>query len=391
MSNFSNHQIKFANLYSFMVLGILEASWAPMIPFIKDRFLLDEGNLGLLLLCLGVGSFCALPLAGSMSAKLGCKALVYISGIVMALSLFLIAISPNLYLTGALLFIFGMSTIGIDIGANVNAVMVENELKRPLMSGFHGGYSLGTLLGAFLVSSMLSFGFNLIVCALTVFAIVLCVVLLGCQALYGKSKVQVSEQAQNEEDNTHKRNAFFHPLVIIVGLLCFIMYSTEGAVMSWSAVFAHQERGLKIEYAGFIYTAFACAMTLMRLVGNRLVEKIGRRKTVVIGALLVSIGFATTVMVANIFGTILGFALVGLGAANIVPQLVSFGAHIKGVKVHVAISLINALGYSGILAGPVIIGFIADNFSIAVAFSLISLLVLAVAITSFKILRKSYI
>lgn len=219
MSNFSNHQIKFANLYSFMVLGILEASWASMIPFIKDRFLLDEGNLGLLLLCLGVGSFCALPLAGSMSAKLGCKALVYLSGIVMALTLFLIAISPNLYLTGALLFIFGMSTIGIDIGANVNAVMVENELKRPLMSGFHGGYSLGTLLGAFLVSSMLSFGFNLIVCALTVFAIVLCLVLLGCQALYGKSKVQVSEQVQNEEDNTHKRNDFFHPLVIIVGLL----------------------------------------------------------------------------------------------------------------------------------------------------------------------------
>ena len=79
MSNFTDHQIRFANLYSFMVLGILESSWAPMIPYIKDRFMLDEGSLGLLLLCLGVGSFCALPLVGSMSAKLGCKALVYIS------------------------------------------------------------------------------------------------------------------------------------------------------------------------------------------------------------------------------------------------------------------------------------------------------------------------
>ena len=131
MSNFTDRQIKFANLYSFMVLGILESSWAPMIPYIKDRFLLDEGSLGLLLLCLGVGSFCALPLVGSMSAKLGCKTLVYIAGLLMALSLFLVVISQNLYLTGALLFIFGMSTIGIDMGSNVNAVRVENELKRP--------------------------------------------------------------------------------------------------------------------------------------------------------------------------------------------------------------------------------------------------------------------
>lgn len=390
MSNFNDRQIKLANLYSFMVLGILESSWAPMIPYIKDRFLLDEGSLGLLLLCLGVGSFCALPLVGSMSAKLGCKTLVYISGLLMALSLFLVVISQNLYLTGALLFIFGMSTIGIDIGSNVNAVMVENELKR-LMSGFHGGYSLGTLFGAFLVSSMLSFGFNLVFCALAVLAIALFLVLGGCRALYNKSQTQDNEQNSKDEDNNQKYNAFFHPLVIIVGLLCFVMYSTEGAVMSWSAVFAHQERNLEIEYAGFIYTAFACAMTIMRLAGNRLVEKIGRRKTVVIGALLVSIGVATTVIVANIFGTILGFVLVGLGAANIVPQLVSFGAHIKGVKVHIAISIINALGYSGILAGPVIIGFIANNFSIAKAFSFISLLVLVVALTSFKILRRSQI
>ncbi len=391
MSNFTDHQIRFANLYSFMVLGILESSWAPMIPYIKDRFMLDEGSLGLLLLCLGVGSFCALPLVGSMSAKLGCKALVYISGILMALSLFLVAISQNLYLTGALLFIFGMSTIGIDIGSNVNAVMVENELKRPLMSGFHGGYSLGTLLGAFLVSAMLSFGLNLIFCALAVFTITLFLVFGGCRALYNKGQTQENEQNSKENDNSQKYKAFFHPLVIIVGLLCFVMYSTEGAVMSWSAVFAHQERNLEIEYAGFIYTAFACAMTIMRLVGNRLVEKIGRRKTVVIGALLVSIGFATTVIVANILGTILGFVLIGFGAANIVPQLVSFGAHIKGVKVHIAISIINALGYSGILAGPVIIGFIANNFSIATAFSFISLLVLVVALTSFKILRRSQI
>lgn len=392
MAKFTDRQLKFANLYSFMVLGILEAAWAPMIPFIKERFLLDEGSLGILLLCLGTGSFCALPLAGSMSARLGCKALVYLSGIIMALALFSVAISFNLYFTALLLFIFGMCTIGLDIGSNVNAVMVENQLKKPLMSGFHGGYSLGTLIGAFLVSALLSLGINLISCLAVIVAMIFITIFWGCRALFNKEKAQEEKEEEAEEalevSKTQGRSSFLHPLVLIVGLMCFIMYSTEGAVMSWSAVFVNQERGVSMEYAGFIYTAFACAMTTMRLLGNRLVESIGRRKVVVIGALCVSAGFATTVIVGNLVGAIVGFALIGLGAANIVPQLVSFGAHIKGVKVHIAISIINALGYSGILAGPVIIGFIADHSSISMAFSCISALVLVVAVSCFRIMKR---
>ena len=336
MAKFTDRQLKFANLYSFMVLGILEAAWAPMIPFIKERFLLDEGSLGILLLCLGAGSFCALPLAGSMSARLGCKALVYLSGIIMALALFSVAISFNLYFTALLLFIFGMCTIGLDIGSNVNAVMVENQLKKPLMSGFHGGYSLGTLIGAFLVSALLSLGINLISCLAVIVAMIFITIFWGCRALFNKEKAQEEKEEEAEEalevSKTQGHSSFLHPLVLIVGLMCFIMYSTEGAVMSWSAVFVNQERGVSMEYAGFIYTAFACAMTTMRLLGNRLVESIGRRKVVVIGALCVSAGFATTVIVGNLVGAIVGFALIGLGAANIVPQLVSFGAHIKALR-----------------------------------------------------------
>lgn len=388
MSNFSTRQLKAANLYSFMALGMLEASWAPMIPFIKDRFSLDEGSLGLLLLSMGLGSFCALPLVGSLSAKLGCKSLVYISGLTMATALFLVSLSSNLYLTWALLFLFGMCTIGIDIGSNVNAVMVENSLKKPLMSGFHGGYSLGSLLGAFFVSSLLSFGLSLVNCSSIVMVLIFALVIFGCKALYSKGKEEEFESENKAEIEDLSKSSFFHPLVLIIGCMCFIMYSTEGSVMSWSAVFVNQERGVNMEAAGFIYTAFACAMTLMRFLGNRLVSTIGRRKTVVIGSLCVACGFATTVFIPNVAGSIMGFTLIGLGAANIVPQLVSFTGHIKGIKVHIAISIINALGYSGILAGPVIIGFIADNSSISTAFICISIMVLIVAITCFKIMKK---
>lgn len=159
--------------------------------------------------------------------------------------------------------------------------------------------------------------------------------------------------------------------------------------MSWSGVFANQERGIPLEYAGFIYTAFACTMTFMRLVGNKIVIKIGRRRTVVFGAIAVALGFTITAVVPHYIGAILGFALIGLGAANIVPQLVSFAGSLKtGISVPQAITYINALGYSGILAGPVIIGFVAKHTSIATAFCGIAVLCLTVGIVCLKIMKK---
>ncbi len=385
--NLSDRKLIFSNRNAFLVLGMVEASWAPMIPYIKDRFNLNESDLGLLLLCLGLGSFCALPLVGYLCAKIGCKKLVYISGIIMALSLCSVSISFNLYLCAVMLFIFGMCTIGIDIGANVNGVMVETKLKRPLMSGFHGGYSLGTLVGAGFVSLLLSFGLGIFNSSLIILAFTIITIFLGCQSLYSK----VEDPDPNIDSNSRKKKKGFVPiLVLVVGCLCFIMYSTEGSVMSWSAVFVNQERGVNIEKAGFVYTSFACTMTIMRLFGNKIVVFFGRRRTVVLGAILVSLGFVLTVVIPHVIGAILGYALVGVGAANIVPQLVSFTGSIKGIHVHTAISFINAFGYSGILLGPVIIGFVAQNFSISTAFLMISFFVLLVALTCLKIMSNQY-
>ena len=130
-------------------------------------------------------------------------------------------------------------------------------------------------------------------------------------------------------------------------------------------------------------------MTVARYSGNKLVTAIGRRRTVVLGAIMVATGFFITASVEHYVGMMIGFTIIGLGAGNIVPQLVSFAGSVPGIKVQSAISLINSLGYSGILLGPVIIGYVSKLSSLERSFELIGIAVFVVALVSFKILKQA--
>lgn len=228
--------LRYSNLYSFLVLGVLEAAWAPMVPFIKERFGLDEATLGWLLLCSGLGAVCFMPFAGWICSRFGTRLTCRFAGIAMGLCLLSLALSQNFYLTAVSLFLFGAMTICIDIGSNVNAVIVERLLKQPLMSGFHGGYSLGTLIGAGLVSVLLSLGLNLCFTAITMLLIGIAVLGLGCQGLFSDirnfekdTKSSPAIQDHVTEDSLGFRLFGIPGMVLLVGLLCFILYSAEGS------------------------------------------------------------------------------------------------------------------------------------------------------------------
>ncbi len=158
--------------------------------------------------------------------------------------------------------------------------------------------------------------------------------------------------------------------------------------MGWSAILVSENRGVDIASAGFFYTAFAITMTAMRFLGDKIVDRFGQRRVVVLGAVSVAVGFLIVILIPNIVTTAIGFALVGLGAANIVPQFVSFASSIKGMAVQNIISLVNALGYSGVLLGPVIIGFVAKHYGLHTSFAGIAVFALVVAVVSAAALKK---
>ena len=372
-----------ANRTAFMIIGVIEAAWAPLVPYVKSAFAIDEGTLGLLMLCSGLGSICALPLAGWLVNRFGAKKVVHVSGLLMALALLAISLLVNLWLTGCMLMVFGACTITIDVAANVNGIAIEKKTGRHLMSGFHGGYSLGTLIGAGAMSVLFTLGI------VPVWAVVLCMAFTLLALVLGCRDLLPSEELKSEEPVEKPRKGRLHipPMVIVVGLLCFIMYASEGAVMGWAAIFVSEERGVDMAQAGFFYTAFAVMMTVVRLSGDTIVERFGRRNVVALGAALVSAGFILVIAVGHVAATIIGFAMVGMGAANIVPQLVSFAGNIKGMAVSSIISVVNALGYSGILLGPVVIGFVAKHYGLHTSFAGIAAFCLVVALVSWAILK----
>lgn len=360
-----------------------------MVPFVKMGMNLDDAQFGRLLLSMGIGSLCALPTVGLLISKFGPRLVAITGCIVLGLSLIGISFANHEWLLCLILAIFGASLIAIDVASNVNAVVVESIFKRPLMSGFHGGYSLGTIVGSMIMSLLLTIGLGIHLSSFLIFLIMTGVTLIGCRALFSDIKSFNAEHVKAAQTTTNTKHHRVPPVILVLGCLCFIMYGSEGALLSWTTVFATQNRGITPEVAGYFYTFFAVTMTVARYSGNKLVTAFGRRRTVVLGAIMVATGFFITASVEHYVGMMIGFTIIGLGAGNIVPQLVSFAGSVPGIKVQSAISLINSLGYSGILLGPVIIGYVSKLSSLERSFELLGIAVFVVALVSFKILKQA--
>jgi MFS family permease len=177
-----------------------------------------------------------------------------------------------------------------------------------------------------------------------------------------------------------------HGTVLFIGLLCFIGFLTEGSVLDWSAVFLISVRDVEPYYAGLAFASFSATMTLGRLVGDRIVHRLGGPAVIGLGGSCAASGLAMVIFVPSLPAALLGYALVGAGCSNIVPVLFSSIGRQTEMPESVAIPAITALGYAGIVAGPAFIGFIAHILGLSTAFLLLTALLLGVA-ASGRLLR----
>lgn len=169
--------------------------------------------------------------------------------------------------------------------------------------------------------------------------------------------------------------------ILFLGLMCFITFLSEGAMLDWSAIFLRENKGVAPELAGVGYAAFSVAMATMRLLGDRIISRLDGKTVVVGGSVIAAAGIFIAVAASWLPLTLLGFILLGIGAANIVPVFFSEGGRIRNVPATIAIPVISTMGYAGQLAGPAMLGYISFRFSIDTAFLLIAFLMLIVALT----------
>ncbi|OZY84708.1 MFS transporter [Cellvibrio mixtus] len=367
--------------FAFLITGLAMSAWAPLIPFVKSRLAIGESTLGLLILCFGIGSLLAMPVTGMLVNRYGCRRVITTSLLLMCISLVCLAISPGIPGMAINLLLFGMMLGGTDVAMNMQAVVVEKASGRSMMSGFHGFYSLGGIFGAVVMSALLWFGLSPFHSLLSLTAVLLLMLAYSAKDLLPKA----------ESETSGERDPFFvlpRGKVLLIGSLCFVAFLSEGAVLDWSAVFLNTLRGIDPVYAGLGFACFSVAMTIGRFTGDKIVNALGGTRVVLWGGLCAATGFLLVVFVPHSAAAFIGFTLVGVGASNIVPVLFTAAGNQDSMPMGLAISAVVSMGYAGLLAGPAVIGFIAELSSLSVSFGIVALGLLALAALAKKATTK---
>lgn len=369
------HPVRVATRVVFFIAGFAMSAWAPLVLFAKARLAINDASLGLLMLCLGIGSLLTMPLAAPWAHRLGCKRPIIAAACVLGATLPLLAWLESMPLLALTLLLFGAGLGTLDITMNIQAVAVEKASGRAMMSGFHGFFSLGGIAGAGLVSALLACALSPLASVLVIVAVLLALLALAAGQLL----------TQTGEDPSAPLFVRPRGRVLAIGLLCFILFLTEGAMLDWSALFLTHERGMSSASRGLGYALFCISMTLGRLCGDRLINHIGRFRMLLGGSLCAAAGLLLAIAIDVPAVTLFSFLLLGLGAANLVPLLFSVVGDQRDMPPHLALAAISGVGYAGILTGPALIGFIAHLTSLYVAFGCVAVLLLVVSASARRV------
>ncbi|MCB2018165.1 MAG: MFS transporter [Hydrogenophaga sp.] len=352
---------RLATRLAFLVAGFAVACWAPLVPFAKQRLGVAEGALGLLLLSLGVGSVVAMLGSGWYCARHGTRSVILGGGAGVTLLLPLLSVADQWPAMALVLFLFGASVGSLDVAMNVHALAVERAAGRPLMSGFHALFSFGGLLGAAMMTLLLSAG-----------ATSRASTLLGSLLMFGALVVVAPRLLRSASQAAPPTLAWPRGPVMLLAVMAGVCFLVEGAVLDWSALLLTGRGLVEAARGGLGFMVFSVAMTAGRLGGDALCARWGDRFVLTAGGLLAVAGFGGLLLAPLAVLAMAGFLCIGLGASNLVPVLFRRAGVQTVMPPALAIAAISTTGYAGVLLGPAAIGFVAQLTSLPVAFALLA-------------------
>jgi len=360
----------------FFVNGAVLATWVPLIPTVQQRLSLSAGQLGLALLGMAAGALVAMPAAGRLVARVGGRPVTALGGMAYCLALPLPIVAPSLPALVAALALFGACNGAMDVAMNAQGVACEEGYGRPIMSSFHGLFSIGGLVGALASIALAARGVAPLPHALGAALILGGFALLAARWLPRSGRGPVTEATPPRPVRAALRPTW--PLIGL-GVIGFCCHVGEGSMGDWTALYLRHVLASPPPFAAAGYAAFALAMAVGRVVGDRLTARLGRVAIVRWGAALAAVGLGSALILAQPVAALVGFALVGLGLANIVPTLLGAAGRLPGVAPGPAIAAVTTASYAGFLVGPPLIGVIADVVGLARALGLVVLFSVAVA------------
>lgn len=347
----------------FFVNGMLVANWVARIPDVKQHLRLSDGSLGLTLLFMALGALIAQPTSGWMISKIGSRRVTTFSALVLCGVVILPGIATSQLLLIPALLLFGGCNGGLDVAMNAQAALVEQQYRRPIMSSFHGLWSVGGLMGASLGGVMASHRIPLPLHFLGVAVVGLIVMLIALRYL-------ISDQGTHAAQGT----VFALPprSLLPMGIIAFCVLFSEGAIGDWSAIYLRDTLHSTPGVAAGAFAVFSLLMAAGRLTGDWLTLKLGAPLLVRISGAFVTVGIALALLSTTPTIAIIGFGLVGAGVACVFPLILSAASQTPGIASGTAIAAMATSGYTGFLVGPPLIGFIANEISLRGALVLLA-------------------
>jgi MFS family permease len=338
---------------AFFLNGFIYANWVSRLPRIQELYGADNGTIGIVLLSMSLGAVIAMPFTGWFIIKHGSRRITLFALILYCAFVPLIPFMPGLVVLIILYLAMGIITGMLDVAINAQAVMVEKEYQKPIMTSFHALFSIGMALGAW------------------------------CGALFADLKVELPTHlaivvaaslvaafwaSRNLIYDTPDKNAISEgPLfrvpsgaLVAVGVIAFCCMMGEGAMADWTVNYMENVVNASAAIAPIALSAFATAMTLGRIFGDKARASWGDSKLISVGGVTATVGLAIALLFPFTYPAIMGFFLVGLGLSTIVPITYSIAGSTKDLPSGVGLAMVTTVGYAGFLFGPPIIGFIAD-------------------------------
>lgn len=348
----------------FAVNGFALSSWFPHIPAVQRKLELSDGALGIALLGAPIGALLSMAGCGWLLARFGSARVTRTAALALCIALPLPGLATNMVLLTVALALLGVANGTLDVAMNAQAVEVERQYRRPIMASFHAAFSLGGLLSAGLAIPILSLGLG------TVPHLTAVAVTLGAVALIAARRLLPTE------GEASRGPAFARPArsLVWLGIIAFCVLLGEGAMADWSAVYLRNTLETSAGFAAAGYAAFSGAMALGRLTGDRLTVRLGPERLIRSGGVVVALGLGLAVIIAHPAAVLIGFASVGAGLSCLFPVLLSAAARTSSLSTGSALAAVTAMGYTGFLAGPPLIGLAAEGITLRWALSIVAAL-----------------
>lgn len=365
----------------FFLNGFIFANWASRLPHLQEIYSADNGTMGLILLASSIGAVGAMPFTGWAIIKNGSRKIMLVALIAYCAVILLFPVMPSVPLVMLVFFIEGIITGMLDVAMNAQAVMVEQQYRKPIMTSFHALFSIGMALGSWSGALFTDLHIHLPLHFLIISAVALV-------AAGWASRHLIYDQPAPAL--THDGPLFRLPSASLIGIgvITFCCMLGEGAMSNWSVNFMQNVSLATDTIASIGLSAFATAMTLGRLFGDRLRTRMGDRWMIIIGGAIAAVGLITALLIVQPVVTMAGFFLVGIGLSTIVPIAYSIAGNTTDLPPGVGLAMVTTVGYAGFMVGPPVIGFIADWLNLRVALAVVALLFIVMTILGVRYSEK---